>query len=125
MVIDFFLNSNYPSLLHSQPQPQPKQLYRGVITTLKESFGKIEREDLFKETFFHFHEYRGPNPSQELKLGLNVEFELQDRYGKEIACNINMLPDGTVSFDELSQSVFIGRIIQPLTKVCEKDRRPS
>lgn len=95
----------------------PKQLYRGIITTLKESFGKIEREDLFKETFFHFHEYRGQNPSQELRLGLNVEFELQDRYGKEIACNVKMLPDGSVTFDELSRNVFIGRIIQPLTKL--------
>jgi len=100
-----------------QNQRQPKQLYRGVITTLKDSFGKIEREDLFKETFFHFTEYRGQNANQELKLGLNVEFELQDRHGKEIACNIKMLPDGTVSFDELSRNVYIGRIIQPLTKI--------
>lgn len=79
-------------LIHSQDfnncgynlnEPQlPKQLYRGIITTLKESFGKIEREDQFKETFFHFHEYVGQNPNQELKLGLNVEFELQDRYGE-------------------------------------------
>lgn len=95
----------------------PRQVYRGIITTLKESFGKIEREDLFKETFFHFHEYQGQNPNQELKLGLNVEFELQDRYGKEIACNVRMLPDGTVSFDELTRNVYIGRIIQPLTKL--------
>lgn len=94
-----------------------KQVYRGVISTLKESFGKIEREDMFKETFFHFNEYRGHNPHQELKLGLNVEFELQDRFGKEIACNVKMLQDGTVSFDELSRNVFIGRIIQPLTKL--------
>lgn len=110
-------------LIHSQDfnncgynlnEPQlPKQLYRGIITTLKESFGKIEREDQFKETFFHFHEYVGQNPNQELKLGLNVEFELQDRYGKEIACNVKMLPAGTVSFDEVSREVFIGRIIQP------------
>lgn len=94
-----------------------KQVYRGVISTLKESFGKIEREDMFKETFFHFNEYRGHNPHQELKIGLNVEFELQDRFGKEIACNVKMLPDGTVSFDELSRNVFIGRIIQPLTNL--------
>jgi cold shock CspA family protein len=108
-------------------QMSTKQLYRGVITTLKESFGKIEREDQFKETFFHFHEYRGQNPpcreypghnpNQELKLGLNVEFELQDRYGKEIACNVKILPNGSVSFDELERNIFIGRITQPLTKL--------
>ena len=95
----------------------PKQLYRGIITTLKDSFGKIEREDAFRETFFHFHDYCGQNAMQELKLGLNVEFELQDRHGKEIACNIRMLPDGTVSFDELGRDVYVGRIIQPLTKL--------
>lgn len=100
-----------------QAQMSNKPVFRGIITTLKESFGKIEREDQFKETFFHFHEYIGKNPSQELKLGLNVEFELQDRYGKEIACNVKMLPSGTVSFDELSREPFIGRIIQPLTKI--------
>lgn len=114
--VESITGADYNDYKPSQSMP-PKQLYRGVITTLKESFGKIEREDLFKETFFHFHEYRGQNPNQELKLGLNVEFELQDRYGKEIACNIKMLPGGTVSFDELSQAVFIGRIVQPLTKV--------
>lgn len=102
-------------LLNTESQSQYRQLYRGIITTLKDSFGKIEREDLYKETFFHFTEYRGKNPDQELKIGLNVEFELQDRHGKEIACNIKMLPDGSVSFDELSSNIYLGRIIQPLT----------
>merc|ERR1712127_1150722 len=108
-----------------------QQLYRGVISSLKDSFGKIEREDQFKETFFHFTEYNnhGNNKERssisngggsdavvaqkELRLGLNVEFEIQDKYGKEIACNIRKLPDRTVSFDELSANVFVGRIIQP------------
>ena len=93
-------------------QPTVKQLYRGIITSLKDTFGKIEREDLLKETFFHVCDYRGACPSEELRLGLNVEFEIQDRYGKEIANNITRLPDGTVCFDELSASVYIGRIIQ-------------
>ncbi len=66
----------------NEMQMPQRRFYRGIITTLKESFGKIEREEQLKETFFHFHEYIGQNPTQELKLGLNVEFELQDRYGK-------------------------------------------
>lgn len=90
----------------------PGKLYRGIITSLKDSFGKIEREDLLKETFFHFSEYRGSNPNEELRIGLNVEFEIQDRYGKEIAANITRLPDGTVCFDELSAQIYIGRITQ-------------
>ena len=114
---DSFMNINELAQHLLAQQQQPKQVYRGIITTLKDSFGKIEREDLFKETFFHFSEYRGQNANQELRLGLNVEFELQDRHGKEIACNIRMLNDGTVSFDELSGTVYIGRITQPLTKI--------
>jgi cold shock CspA family protein len=93
-------------------QQMPKQLYRGIITSLKDSFGRIEREDTIKETFFHFTEYKGKNPAQELRVGLNVEFELENKFGKEIACNIRMLPDGSVSFDELSRKVFVGRISQ-------------
>jgi cold shock CspA family protein len=90
----------------------PKQLYRGIITSLKDTFGKIEREDMLRETFFHFTEYKGVSAVDELKLGLNVEFEIQVRYGKEIATNIAVLPDGTVCFDELSACVYIGRIVQ-------------
>lgn len=91
---------------------QPKRLYRGIITTLKDSFGKIEREDLPKETFFVVDEYKGKNPAQELRLGLNVEFEIHDKTGKEIASNIKMLPEGSVCFDELSTNIYVGRIVQ-------------
>ena len=91
---------------------QPKRLYRGIITTLKDSFGKIEREDLPKETFFVVDEYKGKNPAQELRLGLNVEFEIHDKTGKEIASNIKMLPEGSVCFDELSSNIYVGRIVQ-------------
>jgi len=101
-------------LLQQNTQQQPKQLFKGIITNLRDSFGKIEREDLLKEYFFHFTEYKGKNPVQELKIGLNVEFEIQDKFGKDQACNIRMLPDGTVNFDEISSNVYIGRIVQTL-----------
>jgi cold shock CspA family protein len=106
------VNSN--SFQQQQQQQMPKQLYRGIITSLKDTFGKIEREDLLKETFFHFTEYKsGSNANDEqLRIGLNVEFEIQDKYGKEIATNIKSLPEGTVCFDELSQTVYIGRVVQ-------------
>ena len=51
----------------------------------------------------------------DLCVGANVEFEIQDRHGKEIACNIQLLPLGTVSFDEISKISYIGRIIKPLS----------
>ena len=97
---------------HLIQQNQPKPLYKGIITNLKDTFGKIEREDLLKEYFFHFTEYKGKNPAQELRLGLNVEFEIHDKFGKDQACNIRMLPQGSVNFDELSADVYVGRIVQ-------------
>ena len=107
-------NSSLLSLYNSDNNSNVnRKLYRGIISSLKDTFGKIEREDLFKETFFHFNDYKGKNAHQELRLGLNVEFEIQDRYGKEIACNIRMLPEGTVTFDDISSTIYVGRIIQP------------
>lgn len=100
-----------------QQQQAPKVTCRGIISVLKDSFGKIEREDVYKETFFHFTEYKGLNAAKELKLGLNVEFEIEDRYGKEMATNIRPLPDGTINFDELSPQIFIGRIIQAPVRI--------
>lgn len=94
-----------------QQHQESKQTYRGIISSLKDSFGKIEREDQFKETFFHFTEFKGES-LQTLRIGMNVEFEIQDKYGKEIATNIKSLPDGTVCFDELSRNIFVGRITQ-------------
>lgn len=86
------------------------QKYRGIICWLKDSFGKIDREDQAKETFFHFTDYKGDVPMNELRIGSSVEFEIQDRYGKEIAVNIKSIPDGSVCLDELSRTVYVGRI---------------
>ena len=90
-----------------------KPATRGIVTTCKDIFGKIEREDDGKEIFFHFSDYKGGNLS-DLCVSANVEFEIQDRHGKEIACNIRLLPMGTVSFDEISKVLYIGRILKPL-----------
>lgn len=89
------------------------QKYRGIICWLKDSFGKIDREDEAKEIFFHFTDYKGDVPIIELRIGSSVEFEIQDRYGKEIAVNIKSIVDGSVCLDELTETVHIGRIIVP------------
>lgn len=49
--------------------------YRGVVCSMKESFGFIERADVVKEIFFHFSE---ADP-MELRPGDDVEFIIQTR----------------------------------------------
>ena len=91
--------------------------YQGVVCSLKESFGFIERGDVVREIFFHFSEAKGVADS--LKLGDDVEFTIQTRnvssslqtqlpgptskdltrrssrfQGKEVACSIIKLPSG-------------------------------
>ncbi|CAF1266558.1 unnamed protein product [Adineta steineri] len=88
--------------------------FRGVISTMKDSFGFIEREDALKEIFFHITEF-GPNvATNTIQPGVEVEFDIQDRHNKEVACNIIILPKGTVEFDEVDKAPYIGRILQPL-----------
>lgn len=50
--------------------------YRGVVCSMKESFGFIERADVVKEIFFHFSEAEG---NVELRPGDDVEFTIQTR----------------------------------------------
>lgn len=51
--------------------------YQGVVCSMKESFGFIERADVVKEIFFHFSEAKGMK--DELQLGEDVEFTIQTR----------------------------------------------
>jgi len=53
--------------------------YQGVVCSMKESFGFIERADVVKEIFFHFSEAKLPNGGDELRLGDDVEFNIQTR----------------------------------------------
>lgn len=59
--------------------PKPKRS-RGVISTMKDSFGFIEREDALKEIFFHITEF-GPNLApNSVQPGVEVEFDILDRH---------------------------------------------
>lgn len=51
--------------------------YRGVVCSMKENFGFIERADVVKEIFFHFSEAK--SMKEELRLGDDVEFIIQTR----------------------------------------------
>ena len=66
--------------LLDQPAPVTSKRSRGVISTMKDSFGFIEREDALKEIFFHISEF-GPNvATNSVQPGVEVEFDIQDRH---------------------------------------------
>lgn len=50
--------------------------YQGVVCSMKESFGFIERADVVKEIFFHFSESK---TKDDIRLGDDVEFTIQTR----------------------------------------------
>lgn len=50
--------------------------YHGVVCSMKENFGFIERADVVKEIFFHYTEAK---TKEELWLGDDVEFIIQTR----------------------------------------------
>lgn len=52
--------------------------YQGVVCSMKENFGFIERADVVKEIFFHFSESKGLSEDT-LQLGDDVEFNIQTR----------------------------------------------
>lgn len=85
--------------------------YRGVVCSIKESFGFIERADVVKEIFFHFSEADG---NLEIRPGDDVEFTIQTRSGKEVACNITRLPPGSVIFEDVDQTMMKGQVLKPL-----------
>ncbi|KAK9712515.1 SUZ-C motif [Popillia japonica] len=87
--------------------------YQGVVCSMKESFGFIERADVVKEIFFHFSEAK---TKEELRLGDDVEFIIQTRNGKEVACNITRLPAGTVIFEDLKPEILRGQVLKPLDR---------
>lgn len=90
----------------------PSQRYQGVVCSMKESFGFIERSDVVREIFFHYSEFRGN--INELHLGDDVEFSIQMRNNKEVAVEIEKLPEGTVIFEDIAIDKVIGKILKTL-----------
>lgn len=87
--------------------------YQGVVCSMKESFGFIERADVVKEIFFHFSEAK---MKEELRLNDDVEFTIQTRNGKEVACNITKLDPGSVVFEDMSTDIVKGQVLKPLER---------
>ncbi|KAJ0184096.1 hypothetical protein K1T71_000519 [Dendrolimus kikuchii] len=87
--------------------------YHGVVCSMKENFGFIERADVVKEIFFHYSEAK---IKEELVLGDDVEFNIQTRNGKEVACNITKLPSGSVVFEDVCPEIMRGQVLKPLDR---------
>lgn len=51
--------------------------FQGVVCSMKDNYGFIERSDIVKEIFFHYSEFQGN--VNELLLGDDVEFAIQTR----------------------------------------------
>ena len=54
-----------------------KPKIHGIVSSLKDSFGFIERADMVAEIFFHYSEFQGD--VRELMIGDDVEFGTQQR----------------------------------------------
>jgi len=88
----------------------------GVVCSMKDSFGFIERADVVKEIFFHYSEYQAGNVG-DLQLGDDVEFNVAERNGKEVAVGIVKLHQGTVVFEDVEPHRLRGRVTRPLTRL--------
>lgn len=85
---------------------------QGVVCSMKDSFGFIERSDVVREIFFHYSEFHGN--VNELVLGDDVEFSIQTRNNKEVATEIKKLPEGTVIFEDVALEKRRGKVQKTL-----------
>ncbi|ESO83947.1 hypothetical protein LOTGIDRAFT_108249 [Lottia gigantea] len=95
--------------------------HQGVVCSMKESFGFIERSDVVREIFFHYSEFKGN--INDLILGDDVEFGVQNRNGKEVAIEVSRLPEGTVIFEDVSVNRIQGKVLKELKN--SNNRRQS
>lgn len=88
---------------------------QGIVKTLKDSFGFIERADMEKDIFFHYSELASGTES-DIVAGACVEFVIQNRQGKEVATLIKVLASGSVQFDTVGEEVFQGAVKTPVIR---------
>jgi len=93
-------------------QAAEQEKVEGVVCSMKDSFGFIERSDVVREIFFHYSEFQGN--INELVLGDDVEFSIQTRNNKEVATEIKKLPEGTVIFEDVALEKRRGKVQKTL-----------
>ncbi|XP_064387702.1 cold shock domain-containing protein E1-like [Halichondria panicea] len=94
-------------------QPAKVETVQGIVKTMKDSFGFIERADLVKDIFFHYSEVTGESS---VEVGSCVEFVVQNRQGKDVAANIQLLSAGSVQFDEVAGDFLQGVVKKPVIR---------
>jgi len=115
-------NGNVKSTDNDGTKNSNKGSLQGVICSMKESFGFIERGDAVKEIFFHYSEVQGN--VNDLLLGDDVEYQIDIRNDKEIAINIKRLPRGTVIFDDVGVDKKRGKVLKTLKTVGRRSSDP-
>lgn len=105
-------NGNIQARKVTLVEPKEPLRFQGVVCSMKDSFGFIERSDVVREIFFHYSEYQGN--INELLLGDDVDFGVQTRNGKEVAVGIERLPEGTVIFEDIGIDRKRGKIQKTL-----------
>ena len=92
--------------------------YRGVVNSLQDTFGFIERADVVKEIYFNIIDMQDgvKEDNSGIHLGDDVEFIIQTRSGKEVAANLLKLSPGTVVFEDIGTEWFRGQVLKPLDR---------
>ena len=92
--------------------------YQGVVNSLKDTYGYIERADVVKEIYFNIQDMQDgiQEDNTHIQLGDDVEFIIQTRNGKEVACQLTKLPPGTVVFEDVGTEYFRGQVLKPLDR---------
>merc|ERR1719500_1301406 len=92
--------------------------YQGVVNSLKDSYGFIERADVVKEIVFNTSEQSEgrEEDNTHIQLGDDVEFNIQTRNGKEVASNLTKLSSGTVVFEDVGADYYTGQVLKPLDR---------
>jgi cold shock CspA family protein len=84
----------------------------GRVTLLKKEFGFIRQVLRAGDLFFHFTQLESIDPS-EIKVGDDVEYSIRrDRDGKLSAQAVRRAAPGSVIFDEISDSVIEGVVLE-------------
>jgi len=88
----------------------PRQ--KGIVATVKDNFGFIECEERDERLFFHFTEIEDTRHCP--KNGDCVEFGICSSRGKTSACQIEILPAGSVKLEEELEGRFEGVVVTEL-----------
>ncbi|KAL7669171.1 hypothetical protein ACOME3_009837 [Neoechinorhynchus agilis] len=99
-----------PTILGPETEMIENEVKTGVISTMSDTYGLIERSDIVSRITFDINELQGS--ANLFKLGSSVEFELSldPETGEHRAKSIRLLANGKVVFNEIDSTIRIGRV---------------